>query len=364
MEDEYDLDQAENRYERRYMERENKKMKQGLLKNERARIKKMVDLAKAKDPRILKHEAEEREKVEKAKEEKRLEKVRRREEEERRKNEALEEARQKQLKEQEEIRKRDEEIKAVKMAKKNRRDEIKLLLSQKVQLPEYGPTFVDFFFDGVTEEEQIRILEILRQDHDIDIMREHFKDFVAEVKERQSPQKKTAPAPVKEKKIAVLNKWSEEEIASLTKGILKFPAGMGSRWEKITALIGGTKTIHEVTAMAKELSIKNVRGEKNIMSTMEEVMKEKTGVKAAEPAKKPEAPQGAQPAKEQPTMSPAGEWSQTQQKALEAAMKQFPATMDKKERWVKIAEAIPGKTPKECIERVKEIKEKLAKKPS
>lgn len=346
------------------MERENKHMKRDLLKAEKARIKKLVDLAKVKDPRILKHEAEEKEKQEKAKEEKRLEKVRRREEEERKKNEYLEEARQKQMKEQEEARRKDEEIKAIKLAKKSRLDEIKSLVSQKVNLPEYGSTFIDFFFDGVTEDEQIRILETLREDLDMETMRETFKEFVAEVKDRQSPQKKTAPAPVKEKKMASLNKWTEEEIALLTKGILKYPAGMGSRWEKITDLIGDTKNIHEVTAMAKELSIKNVRGEKNIKSTMEEVLKEKSGVKTAEPAKKPEPTQPEESAKDQPASPAPGEWNQNQQKALEAAMKQFPASMDKKERWTKISEAIPGKTPKDCIDRVKEIKEKLSKKPA
>jgi DnaJ family protein C protein 2 len=363
VEDEYDLDQAENRYERRYMERENKKMKQHLLKDELARVKKLVNLARAKDPRIKKHEAEEKEKLEKAKEEKRLEKVKRREDEERRKAEAIEETRQKQLKEQEEIRKKDDEIKAVKQAKKNRLDEIKSLLTQKVCLPEYGPTFVDFFFSGVTEDEQNKILETLRENHDIDTMREFFKDFVAEIKERQSPQKKTAPMPVKEKKLVILNKWAEDEIALLTKGMLKYPAGIGSRWEKITGMIGGTKTIHEVTAMAKELSIKNVRGDKNIINTMEEVMKEKTGVKATEPTKKAEPTQASPVDKDQTPSSSPAEWTQPQQKALEAAMKQFPATMDKKERWNKIAEAIPGKTPKDCVDRVKEIKEKLSKKP-
>lgn len=364
VEDEYDVEQAENRYERRYMERENKRMKRDLLKEEKARIKKLVDLARAKDPRVKKHEKEEKEKFERAKEEKKLEKQRRREEEERRKAEAQEEARQKQLKEQEEAKKKEDEIKAVKMAKKNRLDEIKGLLTSKVQLPEYGPTFVDFFFDGVLEDEQIRILEVLREDFPVDEMREIFKDFVAEIKDRQSPQKKSAPVPAKEKKLATLNKWSEEEIALLTKGILKYPAGMGSRWEKIAAMIGGTKTIHEVTAMAKELSIKNVRGEKNIMSTMEQVMNEKTGVKPTEPSKKAESPQAPSTPKDQPAPPAPGDWSQAQQKALEVAMKQFPATMDKKERWIKIAEAIPGKTPKDCIDRVKEIKEKLAKKPA
>ena len=133
----------------------------------------------------------------------------------------------------------------------------------------------------------------------------------------------------------------------LTKGILKFPAGLGSRWDKIAEYIGGTKNIHEVTAMAKELSVKNVRGEKNIIET----------IKAKTEAPKPAETKPATEAK--PAGDKVPEWSQNQQKALEAAYKQYPASMDKNERWTKIAEAVPGKTPKECIARVKEIKTNL-----
>ena len=65
-------------------------------------------------------------------------------------------------------------------------------------------------------------------------------------------------------------------------------------------------------------------------------------------------------------------WTQSQQKALEAfdfeewmmcrAMVQFPASMDKNERWKRIAEAIPGKTKADCIKRVKWIREQMLKK--
>lgn len=65
-------------------------------------------------------------------------------------------------------------------------------------------------------------------------------------------------------------------------------------------------------------------------------------------------------------------WTQTQQKALEAlvyclimirrAMKKYPASMDKNERWVKIAEEVEGKTKNDCIKRVKWIREQLLKK--
>ncbi len=51
--DQYDVEEAENRWEKRYMERENKKMKSDLLKKEKKRIKKLVSLCYEFDPRIL-----------------------------------------------------------------------------------------------------------------------------------------------------------------------------------------------------------------------------------------------------------------------------------------------------------------------
>lgn len=44
---------------------------------------------------------------------------------------------------------------------------------------------------------------------------------------------------------------------------------------------------------------------------------------------------------------------------MEAGMKQFPGSLPTKERWVKIAECVDGKTPKECFERFKDIVAKL-----
>ena len=36
-------------------------------------------------------------------------------------------------------------------------------------------------------------------------------------------------------------------------------------------------------------------------------------------------------------------------------MREFPASIPVKERWIKIAEKVDGKTAKECYERFKEI---------
>ena len=74
--DEYDVKEAQDRYERRYMEKENKKIRDKYNKKERARLIKLVDMAYKNDPRIKEEiEKEEAEKLRK-KEEVRMQKDR------------------------------------------------------------------------------------------------------------------------------------------------------------------------------------------------------------------------------------------------------------------------------------------------
>ena len=69
VEGEYNLDEAENRWEKRAMMKENKKLKAAKLKDEKARLKLLVDLAYKSDPRIImltKKDEEEKEKLKNA----------------------------------------------------------------------------------------------------------------------------------------------------------------------------------------------------------------------------------------------------------------------------------------------------------
>jgi hypothetical protein len=52
-------------------------------------------------------------------------------------------------------------------------------------------------------------------------------------------------------------------------------------------------------------------------------------------------------------------WSAEQQSALELALRTFPASLDKVERWKKIAEAVPGKSKADCVARFKEVRERV-----
>jgi len=87
----------------------------------------------------------------------------------------------------------------------------------------------------------------------------------------------------------------------------------------------------------------------------------KPAAAAAAPAKPAAAPPPAAVAAPPPPAAAAAgagaaasEWSEEQQRALEAALKQFPASVGA-DRWERIAEVVPGKTKGECVRRYKEI---------
>lgn len=65
----------------------------------------------------------------------------------------------------------------------------------------------------------------------------------------------------------------------------------------------------------------------------------------------------AAPAPSAATSTPT-DWTQEQQKALEAALKKYPASMGV-QRWDSIANSVPGKTKKDCVERYKYIVSQL-----
>ena len=53
----------------------------------------------------------------------------------------------------------------------------------------------------------------------------------------------------------------------------------------------------------------------------------------------------------------ADEWNQDEQIRFEEALLMYTPSLDKYDRWTKIAAAVPGRTPNQCIRRYKFIKE-------
>jgi hypothetical protein len=55
-------------------------------------------------------------------------------------------------------------------------------------------------------------------------------------------------------------------------------------------------------------------------------------------------------------------WSQEQQVAFETALLEFTSSMDKLERWTKIAKAVGDKSKNQCLARYKYLKEYVVQK--
>jgi len=134
--------------------------------------------------------------------------------------------------------------------------------------------------------------------------------------------------------------WTTEELGKLAKALARHPGGTLDRWIKISEYVV-TRNESEVKAMAGV-----------IRSHGGKLPKSASGFAAWEPPNKLE-PKGTVAVESQ-----VDEWSLNQQKALEAALKKYPAS--DKERWDHVAADV-GKTRKQVIKRCKELRDKLKK---
>lgn len=53
-------------------------------------------------------------------------------------------------------------------------------------------------------------------------------------------------------------------------------------------------------------------------------------------------------------------WTQSQQETFEAALLEFPSSVEKNERWTNIASKVEGKTKQQCLARYKFLKQWVA----
>lgn len=398
MHDEYNLDDAEFREERRWMDRQNQKLRKKYIEAEHKRIHRLVEVAERLDPRI-RAEREEREAKKREEKERRArlkqeeEEARRKEEEEKRLREEREQAEREEKERQErELRKQSKQV------LKSLRQRLKKCVQGKCTLNNSDAQDLQDFSLDFDEPEPLEALcvrfEALSSGSAVE---KAVKAEVAEWRRRQmSEQEEQARIKEEAKKreeqrakdiaeaAAAGTPWSAEELGLLAKGLQKFPGGMGGRWALITQLLntsGYERTEREVVEKTKELS------DGQSLKSMGSRLADETGLgkfqaPKAKSAPAPKAgaipkaaatkvstskaeenpqPNGSKDAKgggEQPTV----EWTSEQQKALEAALQKYPASLDKNERWKLIAEEVPGKTKAQCVERFKYLREQVKKK--
>lgn len=147
--------------------------------------------------------------------------------------------------------------------------------------------------------------------------------------------------------------------------IKRFPPGTSNRWKVIADFVGRNQK--DVIAKAKELQEKKQSDVESKRQQEEELRQKREQLKkeAQEKIKKEAAAKAAKP-NQNGTSAQAGKadqkaeqaadvWTNEQQKQMEKGMKEVPASVPTKERWIKIAEGVDGKTPKECFTRFKEL---------
>nr|XP_036869494.1 LOW QUALITY PROTEIN: dnaJ homolog subfamily C member 2 [Manis javanica] len=148
--------------------------------------------------------------------------------------------------------------------------------------------------------------------------------------------------------------WSEDDLQLLIKAVNLFPAGTNSRWEVIANYMnihsssGVKRTAKDVIGKAKSLQKLDPHQKDDINKKAFDKFKKEHGVvhqaDNAPPSERFEGP-----------CTDFTPWTTEEQKLLEQALKTYPVNTP--ERWEKIAEAVPGRTKKNCMKRYKELVE-------
>ncbi|KAJ2490404.1 hypothetical protein IWW47_005153 [Coemansia sp. RSA 2052] len=166
--------------------------------------------------------------------------------------------------------------------------------------------------------------------------------------------------------------WSAKELEMLTKATNKFPGGTVNRWETISdwlAQHGGfaRRAGEELLVKTSELrkgansgsgSLVKELQSKNIGSMVDAAPMNQASVRYDGPALARKQPSQESP-KEAVSERP---WSASEQGQLERVLQAYPPSYKGADRWDKVAEAVIGRTKKECKNRVRYLAEQVRSK--
>lgn len=363
--DEYHLDKAESREEKRWMEKQNKSARLKRKKEEMIRIRSLIDNAYLCDPRIRRQkEAEKAEKL-----------ARKKQKEEAIRLEAEQRERERQLKLEEERRKterEEEEQRAQAEQAKKERGALKNALKKARKSFRTACVAVNYFASGdsdlVTKMEESEKLSATLSAERLQELSDQFATlsleeakaiFTKEVTAIQQQEKAAAEEQARRAQqqsstktsAAVDTDWTPLETQLLIKAVVVYPAGTQKRWEVITNFIN----THSPEDCKKE--------EKQVIAKVKSMQKVGTGDREAENKMaftkfaKEHLTKGQVEAPPTQRYDGPKPWSAEEQKLLEDALRTYPSSVE--ERWEKIAAAVGTRTKVECVSRVKELVAKV-----
>lgn len=150
--------------------------------------------------------------------------------------------------------------------------------------------------------------------------------------------------------------WTDEDLTELIRLVKKYPGGAGSRWNTIAESMN--RSVQEVTFMAAKMKENGYRIPGQTDSVAESLVQESQQAQRKEKVKKSAAaaatttPAASSASGEKSMLIPETNWTQEQQRALEAAIVKYRKTAGG-DRWQKIANSVPEKTKEECLVRYK-----------
>ncbi|WZZ42271.1 dnaJ homolog subfamily C member 2-like [Brassica napus] len=381
----HDLEKADSRQERRWMERENAKKTAKDRKEDDVRIRNLVDNAYRIDPRIAKREEEEEAKkqrkkeakvmAEKKREEEAAEKEKMRKEEAKESAEKLKKEKEKErkllLKERNRLRTLSAHVLAQRLLSKE--DVENLCMSLNIQQ-------LQSLCDTMGNKQGVELANVIK-DHEANSKEKENEKANSKEKEcekanggddaeptkldnTQKKENEKADGDAEPTKLDNTRKkqpWSKEEIDKLRKGIIKYPKGISRRWEVISDYIGTGRTVEEVLKATKTVLLQKPDSAKAFDTFLE---KRKPTVSIASPLSTREEELGESLPManngEASGSSDADGWSSVQERALVQALKTF--TKETSQRWERVAAAVPGKTMVQCKKKFAELKELIRSK--
>lgn len=399
--DEYDPADASFREEKRWMERQNEKLRQKRRKEEKARMAKLVEVAFSLDPRVSAMQAREKEARLRDKAERNALKAAERNAAADAKAavaaavaaEAAAEAERARVEAAERKRQKESQSRALRRA----RGRLRSLCKESSLCAEADWELLC----GLASAEEAETLSALcdrvdgllgAEGRSVQAAREVVRAAVAEATSAAPTEaapapsmdaaasatpaakpRSTAPEVIGERRPT----WTKDELGLLAKGSNKILGGVSDRWGKIAEFINHfaspshARTAEEVVSKTREL---RKELEKKAAAQRAVVSAGAGGVAPATPApaKKPAAAPGKKasaggggdlPEQQAGAAGAAGashggaaaasDWNPDQQRALEQALAKFPASVEG--RWDRIEEQVAGKTRAECVARYKQI---------